>query len=119
MLGASWDPARSDVAALAELTAGGVDLAAPVLVRHHLLLPGAAAVGEAARLLADEGYRVGPDERPVAGVPPAGLPVLAVRTEAVTGLGLAQERSRMAGLAQRLGGASTGWDLLGPGAGDR
>lgn len=132
-LGGCWDPASSDAAVLAAMQGEGLDLDRPLLVRHHLLLPGAAAVDRAGALLGDEGYRVAPlaDGTPPVAAPtggPAGAvlgpvalgqvalgPVaLAVRTERVSGLALAQERSRMAGLAQRLGGEALGWDLLGP-----
>ena len=43
-----------------------------------------------------------------------GLSVYATRTQVVTALSASQERSRMAGLAQRLGGDVGGWDALGP-----
>ena len=103
------DAARADSAVLAEAAEDGVDLAAPLLVRHHLVgLPDPAAVDEAERLLAQDGYRVlpSPDGPPLA--------VLAVRTQVLTALSASQERSRMAGLAQRLGGDVAGWDALGP-----
>ena len=103
------DAARADSAVLAEAAEGGVDLAAPLLVRHHLVgLPDPAAVEEAERLLAQDGYRLLPS--------PEGPPhaVLAVRTQLLTALSASQERSRMAGLAQRLGGDVAGWDALGP-----
>jgi hypothetical protein len=80
----------------------------PLLVRHHLVaLPDSGAVAEAERLLASDGYRVLPGEDG----PP--LAVLAVRTQVLTALSASQERSRMAGLAQRLGGDVAGWDALG------
>jgi hypothetical protein len=102
------DAARADSAVLAEAADRGVDLAVPLLVRHHLVaLPDQAAVAEAERLLASDGYRVLPGEDG----PP--LTVLAVRTQLLTALSASQERSRMAGLAQRLGGDVAGWDALG------
>jgi hypothetical protein len=80
-----------------------VALPGPVLVRHHLVLP-AGAVSEAERLLAQDGYRLTVD----------GLDVRAWRTQVLTALSASQERSRMAGLAQRLGGDVRGWDALAP-----
>jgi len=97
------DPARADSDVLA-----GVDLAAPVLVRHHLVgLPDEAAVALAGELLGQDGYAL----TLLAGPPYA---VRAWRTQVLTPLGAAQERSRMAGLAQRLGGDVRGYDVLGP-----
>lgn len=105
------DAARADSAVLAEAAERGVDLRRPVLVRHQLVgLPDAAAVARAAELLAQDGYTVLPAAR---GRP---LAVHAVRTQLLTALSASQERSRMAGLAQRLGGDVDGWDALGPAA---
>jgi len=102
------DAARADSAVLAEAAGRGIDLSVPVLVRHHLVrLPDASAVEQASRLLAQDGYRV----LPAQDGPP--LAVLAVRTQLLTALSASQERSRMAGLAQRLGGDVAGWDALG------
>lgn len=101
------DAARADSEVLAEAAARGVDLARPLLVRHHLVaLPDEAAVARAGELLGQDGYAVLPGE----GTP---LAVLAVRTQVLTALSASQERSRMAGLAQRLGGDVAGWDALG------
>ena len=103
----AWDAARADSAVLAEAAARGVDLAQPLLVRHHLVgLPDSQAVDRAAELLGQDGYRLLPGE----GAPHA---VRAVRTQVLTALSASQERSRMAGLAQRLGGDVAGWDALG------
>ena len=106
----AFDAARADSAVLAEAVGRGVDLDQPLLVRHHLVgLPDAPAVARAAELLAQDGYAVH--------VAPAGPPeiaVLASRTQRLTAMSASQERSRMAGLAQRLGGDVVGWDALGP-----
>jgi hypothetical protein len=102
------DPAVADSAVLA---AAGLDLSVPLLVRHHLLLPGDAAVTEAGRLLAQDGYRLSVVD------PGPPVQVRAWRTQLLTALSAAQERSRMAGLAQRLGGDVDGWDACGPGPG--
>ncbi|HWG92716.1 MAG TPA: ribonuclease E inhibitor RraB [Mycobacteriales bacterium] len=107
------DAARADSAVLAEAAQAGVDVEAPMLVRHLLVgLPGDAAVGEARALLAQDGYAVVPG--PADAAPRA---VWACRTEVVTGLSASRERSRMAGLAQRLGGDVAGWEGLRPPAG--
>lgn len=101
------DAARADSEVLAEAAARGVDLDRPLLVRHHLVgLSDPAAVERAAELLGQDGYQV----LPSAGAP---LAVVAVRTQVLTALSASQERSRMAGLAQRLGGDVAGWDALG------
>jgi len=121
----AYEAARADSSVLAEAAARGVDLDQPLLVRHHLVgLPDAAAVARAAELLAQDGYAVRPFGTGAAGVAAASgagepvrppLAVLATRTQVVTALSASQERSRMAGLAQRLGGDVLGWDALGPG----
>ena len=99
------DPAVADSAVLAAVA---LDLEQPLLVRHHLVgLPDEVAVERARELLAQDGYTL-----TVLGGPP--YDVRAWRTQRLTALSAAQERSRMAGLAQRLGGDVAGWDALGP-----
>ena len=106
----AFDAARADSSVLAEAAERGVALDGPLLLRHHLVaLPDEAAVARAAELLAQDGYAVSaprPEGR--------GLSVYATRTQVVTALSASQERSRMAGLAQRLGGDVGGWDALSP-----
>jgi len=110
LLFAAGDAARADSAVLAEAAAAGVDLERPLLVRHHLVqLPDAAAVEQARALLGQDGYSL-----TVLDGPP--YAVRAWRTQVLTTLSASQERSRMAGLAQRLGGDVAGYDVLGPGA---
>lgn len=106
----AFDAARADSAVLAEAAVRGVDVDQPLLVRHHLVALPAQAVEEAARLLAQDGYAL--VDGPAAARPTA---VLACRTQVLTVLSASQERSRMAGLAQRLGGDVEGWDALAPG----
>ena len=110
----AYDAARADSAVLAEAAERGIAVDAPVLLRHHLVgLPDDAAVARAAELLAQDGYALSaptPDAR--------GLSVYATRTQVVTALSASQERSRMAGLAQRLGGDVGGWDALAPSSSD-
>ena len=104
------DPAVADSVVLA---AAELDPEQPVLVRHHLVgLPDAAAVERARELLAQDGYSL-----TVLDGPPHD--VRAWRTQRLTALSASQERSRMAGLAQRLGGDVAGWDALGPERPDR
>lgn len=105
------DAARADSEVLAEAATAGVDLTAPVLVRHHLQLPGPDEVETARRLLAQDGYRL--TVTPGTGTTTS-YDVRAWRTQVLTALSASQERSRMAGVAQRLGGDVTGWDALGP-----
>ena len=106
----AFDAARADSAVLAEAAGRGVTLDGPVLLRHHLVaLPDEAAVARAAELLAQDGYALSAPR-----VEPRGLSVYATRTQVVTALSASQERSRMAGLAQRLGGDVGGWDALAP-----
>ena len=106
----AYDAARADSSVLAEAAERGVVLDGPVLLRHHLLgLPGDAAVARAAELLAQDGYALSVPRREG-----LGLSVYATRTQVVTALSASQERSRMAGLAQRLGGDVGGWDALAP-----
>ena len=99
------DPAAADSTVLAAVDH---DLTQPLLVRHHLVgLPDAAAVERARELLAQDGYAL-----TVLDGPP--YAVRAWRTQVLTALSASQERSRMAGLAQRLGGDVAGWDALRP-----
>lgn len=97
------DPAAADSAVLA-----GHDLTEPVLVRHHLTgLPDLVAVEQARSLLGQDGYRL----TVLPGPPYA---VRAWRTQILTPMAAAQERSRMAGLSQRLGGDVAGYDVCVP-----
>ncbi len=97
------DPAVADSAVLA-----GHDLDAPVLVRHLLTgLPDDAAVERARELLGQDGYRLTVLEGPP-------YDVRAWRTQVLTPMAASQERSRMAGLAQRLGGDVHGYDVCRP-----
>lgn len=106
----AYDAARADSSVLTEAAGRGVELDAPVLLRHHLVaLPDEAAVARAGELLAQDGYALSAPRTEA-----RGLSVYATRTQVVTALSASQERSRMAGLAQRLGGDVGGWDALAP-----
>lgn len=91
------------------------------VLRHHLCLP-PDRVDAVCAVVAQDGYSPAPD-----GAPPAPEPVSAVpgevvlilqRVQVLDALHCAQERSRMAGLAQRHGGRTVGWDALQPRTGD-
>ena len=99
----AYDAAEADSAVLARSPRWRAEEMA--VLRHHLVLP-AAAVERARELLAQDGWEL----RVVEAGDPCRLHAL--RAQVVTALSCAQERSRMAGLAQRLGGDALGWDCL-------
>ncbi|MFD1813080.1 hypothetical protein [Rhodococcus gannanensis] len=84
------------------------------VLRHHLRLP-AAEIDRAVELAAQDGYTVAAD--PV-DVPPVSADELTAvvlqRVQILDALHCSQEKSRMAGLAQRAGGTVVGWDALQP-----
>ncbi|WFR70834.1 hypothetical protein P9209_15165 [Prescottella defluvii] len=85
---------------------------AEAVLRHHLRLP-AAAVAQAVDIAAQDGYQ------PVGDPDPSDDTTVLLRLERVQvldALHCSQERSRMAGLAQRLDGAALGWEGLQPSA---
>jgi hypothetical protein len=102
----AFDIAEADSAVLARSHLW--DEAKPAVLRHHLALP-ADRVDEAARVLAQDGWEL----RTVSESGEV-VSLHAVRVQGLDALHCAQERSRMAGLAQRLGGDSLGWDALQP-----
>jgi len=90
-------------------TPPALDPAAEVLLRHHLRLP-ASEVEDAGAIAGQDGYVL-------AGEPAASdgqVDVLLQRVQVLDALHCSQERSRMAGLAQRSGGTVLGWDALQP-----
>ncbi|MCS7476502.1 ribonuclease E inhibitor RraB [Umezawaea endophytica] len=100
----AFDPAEADSAALARSPRWRPDR--PAVLRHHLVLP-PDQVERAASMLAQDGYELRPSDRG-----PGCWE--AVRVQVLDALHCAQERSRMAGLTQRLGGDAPGWDALQP-----
>jgi hypothetical protein len=100
----AFDPAEADSSVLARSPSWVADRKA--VLRHHLLLP-PGRIAEAASILAQDGYVV----REI-GEEGGRTAVRALRAQYLDALHCAQERSRMAGLAQRLGGDSLGWDAL-------
>ncbi|WP_241249796.1 hypothetical protein [Rhodococcus sp. X156] len=77
----------------------------PAVLRHHLRVP-AAAVAEAVSIAAQDGYAPAAE---VTGEPDV---LVLQRVQLLDALHCSQERSRMVGLAQRLGGDVLGWDAL-------
>ncbi|MFF0612357.1 hypothetical protein ACFYUD_27205 [Nocardia tengchongensis] len=81
----------------------------PVVLRHHLRLP-AAQVNAVQVIAAQGGY----DTASVSDADPARL--VLQRVQILDAVHCSQERSRMAGLAQRHDGDVLGWDALQPAA---
>lgn len=134
---APLDPTRTDLAVVAssfddaESASSALDRAKSdgswnpereTVFRHHLVLP-ADTVEDAVSTAAQDGYVLAPSPSPEPVVPDAvyrldvmdGVEVTLQRVQEIDALHISQERSRMAGLAQRRGGIVTGWDALQPG----
>nr|WP_156893596.1 hypothetical protein [Actinokineospora enzanensis] len=101
----SFDDAEAASAALTR--ASDWRAAETAVLRHHLVLP-RARVAEASTLIELDGYAL----REVGAGEGDSILLHAVRAEVVTALTISRERSRMAGLAQRLDGTASGWDVL-------
>ncbi|AHH17119.1 hypothetical protein NONO_c23230 [Nocardia nova SH22a] len=115
---ASFDDAEACSNALARATDWRA--AETALLRHHLRVP-AAARDAVVAIAAQEGYS--PAELParpdpaVAMIHPAAaghIELILQRVQVLDALHCSQERSRMAGLAQRHEGTALGWDALQP-----
>ncbi|MFE1595210.1 hypothetical protein [Nocardia sp. NPDC058705] len=89
--------------------ASELDREADAVLRHHLRLP-AGQIEKAVEIAGYDGYaRVGDD------VASDGLvPIILQRVQRLDPLTCSQERSRMAGLAQRHDGIADGWDAMQP-----
>jgi hypothetical protein len=96
----AFDIAEADSAALARSPQWRAD--EPAVLRHHLRIP-PDQVERARELLAPDGWVI-----------TAGDISHISRVQKLDALHCAQERSRMASLAQRLGGEALGWDALQP-----
>ncbi|MCX2954771.1 hypothetical protein [Lentzea sp. NEAU-D7] len=94
----AFDIAEADSAALARSPRWRAD--EPAVLRHHVRIP-AEQVERARELLTPDGW-----------VLVAGDISHISRVQKLDALHCAQERSRMASLAQRLGGEALGWDAL-------
>lgn len=79
----------------------------PAVLRHHLALP-TAALGQAVSTAGQDGYVAS------ARTDGTGAALVLQRVQVLDALHCSQERSRMVGLAQRLGGHVLGWDALQP-----
>ena len=90
------------------------DADAEAVLRHHLRLP-AASVADAVSIAAQDGYRLlDPDRQASPAEDGATVELVLQRVQVLDALHCSQERSRMAGLAQRLGGSVDGWDATQP-----
>ena len=96
----AFDIAEADSAALARSPQWRAD--EPAVLRHHVRIP-ADQVERARELLTPDGWVIS-----------AGDISHISRVQKLDALHCAQERSRMASLAQRLGGDALGWDALQP-----
>ncbi len=83
---------------------------AEAVLRHHLRLP-ASAVPQAVDIAAQDGYAPASDPDPA---DDATVILQLERVQLLDPLHCSQERSRMAGLAQRLDGTALGWEGLQP-----
>jgi hypothetical protein len=115
------DPLRDDLVVVAssfddvEACSTALDRAsalnreADAVLRHHLRLP-AGQIEAACEIAGYDGY-----ERAEADAPAEDLvPIILQRVQRLDPLTCSQERSRMAGLAQRHDGVADGWDALQP-----
>ncbi|MFD5180644.1 hypothetical protein ACFWM1_32885 [Nocardia sp. NPDC058379] len=118
----SLDPARADLVVVASSfddaeacsaaldRAGDLDRDADAVLRHHLRLP-ADRIDAAAEIAGYDGYTRAEAVDTAAGEL---VPVVLQRVQRLDPLTCSQERSRMAGLAQRHDGVADGWDALQP-----
>ncbi|EOM78168.1 hypothetical protein DW322_15960 [Rhodococcus rhodnii] len=88
------------------------------VLRHHLVLP-ADRIADAAALAAQDGYVLHAPDGYVLNAGDGGTErdprtIVFQRVQVLDALHCSQERSRMAGLAQRHDGDVTGWDALQP-----
>ncbi len=122
IVASSFDDAESCSSALERGTnETGWSFDVEAVLRHHLVLP-ADTVADAAAVAAQDGYVMAevvspPPETSQTDEPlvvPGGVKVTLQRVQVVDALHCSQERSRMAGLAQRRGGIVSGWDALQP-----
>ncbi|MFJ2668653.1 hypothetical protein ACIO14_30340 [Nocardia fluminea] len=107
VVASSFDDVEACSTALDRATA--LDREADAVLRHHLRLP-AGQIAAACEIAGYDGY-----ERAQAGAPAEDLvPIILQRVQRLDPLTCSQERSRMAGLAQRHDGVADGWDALQP-----
>ncbi|MFE3545636.1 hypothetical protein ACFXK0_21950 [Nocardia sp. NPDC059177] len=108
VVASSFDDVESASTALDRATE--LDREAEAVLRHHLRLP-AEQLDAACEIAGYDGYRrAGTSAEAVDGL----VPVVLQRVQVLDPLSCSQERSRMAGLAQRHDGVADGWDALQP-----
>ncbi|MGY1899504.1 hypothetical protein [Nocardia gipuzkoensis] len=109
VVASGFDDAEACSTALARAT--GLTPDAPAVLRHHLRIP-PQHVETVCAIAAQDGYSPAPQ----VGGPSADAleTVILQRVQLLDALHCAQERSRMAGLAQRHDGTADGWDALQP-----
>ncbi|MFF0455107.1 hypothetical protein [Nocardia africana] len=126
------DPARTDLVVVvssfddAEACSSALERATgwrageQALLRHHLRIP-AAARDEVVDIAAQEGYSPAAPSAadaetdvPTDDAGDGHIELVLQRVQILDALHCSQERSRMAGLAQRHEGTATGWDALQP-----
>ncbi|MGQ4617216.1 hypothetical protein [Nocardia sp. R7R-8] len=110
VVASGFDDAEACSAALARAT--GLTPDAPAVLRHHLRIP-PGQVRTVCAIAAQDGYSPAPREGG-AGTDELETVILR-RVQVLDALHCSQERSRMAGLAQRHDGIADGWDALQPG----
>ncbi|MBF6469065.1 hypothetical protein IU427_28435 [Nocardia beijingensis] len=110
VVASGFDDAEACSAALARATTLTPD--APAVLRHHLRIP-PQHVQTVCAIAAQDGYSPAPQ---VGGPGTDALETVVLqRVQLLDALHCSQERSRMAGLAQRHDGIADGWDALQPG----
>lgn len=115
VVASSFDDAEAASATLARAasTAPRWDASAQAVLRHHLVLPDD-QVADAVAVAGQDGY-VAAEPVPLPDVHvPDGRVLVLQRVQVLDALHCSQERSRMAGLAQRREGTALGWDALQP-----
>lgn len=111
VVASSFDDAEACSAALARADALIPDQ--PVVLRHHLRIP-ADRIERVRTLAAQDGYE--PDGAAADTADDGLAPLILRRVQVLDALHCSQERSRMAGLAQRHDGFADGWDAMQPAA---
>ncbi|MEU4415330.1 hypothetical protein AB0G00_29895 [Nocardia salmonicida] len=86
-----------------------LDREADAVLRHHLRLP-AGQIEAACEIAGYDGY----ERAEATDTAPDLVPIILQRVQRLDPLTCSQERSRMAGLAQRHDGVADGWDALQP-----
>ncbi|WKG11252.1 hypothetical protein QX204_07240 [Nocardia sp. PE-7] len=86
-----------------------LDREADAVLRHHLRLP-AGQIEAACEIAGYDGY----ERAEATATAPDLVPIILQRVQRLDPLTCSQERSRMAGLAQRHDGVADGWDALQP-----